>query len=69
MIMDFDIEKERADIVLLLTDLATMGKLSSFARFSDISYRTLAAIRYNQNSPKFETIQKIKAKYKEFNEV
>lgn len=67
--MEFDIDKERANVLLLLTSLAKMKKLSEFSRFSKIKYRTLTEIRYNKCKPKFETIQKIKAKYKEFNEV
>ena len=64
--MDFDIDKERINILLLLTDLATMKKLSEFSRYSGINYRTLTEIRYNKCKPKFETIQKIKAAYQEF---
>ena len=67
--MEFDIDKERANILLLLTDLATMKKLSEFSRFSGLNYRTLCSIRSGQNSPKFETIQKIKASYAKFQEV
>ena len=66
--MEFDIDKERANVLLLLTDLAAKKKLSEFSRFSEINYRTLTEIRYNKCKPKFETIQKIKANYAKFQE-
>ena len=66
--MEFDIDKERANVLLLLTSLAKMKKLSEFSRFSEINYRTLTEIRYNKCKPKFETIQKIKANYAKFQE-
>ena len=67
--MEFDIDKERANVLLLLTSLAKMKKLLEFSRFSEINYRTLTEIRYNKCKPKFETIQKIKANYAKFQEV
>ena len=66
--MDFDIDKERARVSLLVLDLVRQRKLKPFSEFSGINYRTLLEIRYNKCKPKFETIQKIKAKYLEYSE-
>ena len=66
--MDFDIDKERAQISLLVLGLVRQRKLKPFSEFSGINYRTLLEIRYNKCKPKFETIQKIKAKYLEYSE-
>lgn len=64
--MDFDIDKERAQVSLLVLDLVWQRKLKPFSEFSGINYRTLLEIRYNKCKPKFETIQKIKAKHEVF---
>mgnify|MGYP003521375308 FL=1 len=66
--MDFDIDKERVQVSLLVLDLVRQRKLKPFSEFSGINYRTLLEIRYNKCKPKFETIQKIKAKYLEYSE-
>jgi hypothetical protein len=66
--MDFDIDKERAQVSLLVLGLVRQRKLKPFSEFSGINYRTLLEIRYNKCKPKFETIQKIKAKYLEYSE-
>ena len=66
--MDFDIDKERAQVSLLVLGLVRQRKLKPFSEFSGINYRTLLEIRYNKCKPKFETIQKIKAKYLKYSE-
>lgn len=66
--MDFDIDKERAQVSLLVLDLVRQRKLKPFSEFSGINYRTLLEIRYNKCKPKFETIERIKAKYLEYSE-
>lgn len=66
--MDFDIDKERAQVSLLVLGLVRQRKLKPFSEFSGINYRTLLEIRYNKCKPKFETIERIKAKYLEYSE-
>ena len=64
--MEFEIGEGRAQASLLVFGLVRQRKLKPFSEFSGINYRTLLEIRYNKCKPKFETIQKIKAKHEVF---
>lgn len=62
----YDIEKERESVLDIVLILVKDRKLKPFSNFSGINYRTLLEIRYNKCKPKYETIERVKAKYNEF---
>lgn len=62
----YDIEKERERVLDIVLILVKDRKLKPFSEFSGINYRTLLEIRYNKCKPKYETVERIKAKYNEF---
>ena len=64
----YDIEKERESVLNIVLILVKDRKLKPFSKFSGINYRTLLEIRYNKCKPKYETIERIKAKYLEYSE-